>query len=674
MDAATTPTNETFVSSALAAQKPLPNPAFSESPADKSQQSSREVPNTPRKPRNPADMNTNDSDGETGPADDAAALSDAESVTADGSKANKKKRSQRFYCTEYPPCNLSFTRSEHLARHIRKHTGERPFQCHCSRRFSRLDNLRQHAQTVHVNEDIPIDSLAATGTRFQRQIRTDRVRASAGRARTTTSANIAAPPRGHSKSLSTSSIASVGSVASTVYPSRDDMRRRPPPLVMADPRNPSYRPGIDNQYRPLTPTDYASPPSATFSNGQGSPRWSQPVVSPPPSHGRAQSMYIPGSRPTGRRLSVPSSTGNPFQSPPPSTMGRPPFGSGPMNASNNGLYSASNGGLLASPTTSTTSSWSRRDSTSTIGDEAWRRRTWHPDTHEYNGNGGNPSTSSGHLNHMMTSYQAPTVSSVPLANPAAQQSNLRLPGIESFDPIPRHRPGSPPPNRASSPMAIDADNAQPMSILRNPVDHGLDDRRMQSNGQWEMPLHRNLNRLEIAPGVSPRDSSSAWANDTSRALMGQAERSQRQMQQTVRFEDDVRPAPTHYSGPDPSSSVYVRGHQHSASAPAFNVSTPRHQKRQGWYQGPPSSLSSSNTSTNTRVDRMVHPNLASGFQGFPARVPQTVPEHRQQVAPQTLDTQRYSRPQPEQDSPESLRRLEALVAVATSEVSTATAY
>lgn len=34
----------------------------------------------------------------------------------------------------------------------RKHTGERPFQCHCGRQFSRLDNVRQHASTVHADQ------------------------------------------------------------------------------------------------------------------------------------------------------------------------------------------------------------------------------------------------------------------------------------------------------------------------------------------------------------------------------------------------------------------------------------------------------------------------------------------------------------------------------------------
>ncbi|CAE7141257.1 unnamed protein product [Rhizoctonia solani] len=59
--------------------------------------------------------------------------------------------SKTFVCRGFGDCSMVFSRSEHLARHVRKHTGERPFACHCGKQFSRLDNLRQasHAQTVH---------------------------------------------------------------------------------------------------------------------------------------------------------------------------------------------------------------------------------------------------------------------------------------------------------------------------------------------------------------------------------------------------------------------------------------------------------------------------------------------------------------------------------------------
>lgn len=53
--------------------------------------------------------------------------SDNDSVGSD-SRPSKKKKSQRFYCSQYPPCNLSFTRSEHLARHIRYHCHPFPLQ------------------------------------------------------------------------------------------------------------------------------------------------------------------------------------------------------------------------------------------------------------------------------------------------------------------------------------------------------------------------------------------------------------------------------------------------------------------------------------------------------------------------------------------------------------------
>lgn len=46
----------------------------------------------------------------------------------------------------------AFARSDELARHERKHTGEKPFQCEiCARRFSRSDHLTTHIRT-HTGE------------------------------------------------------------------------------------------------------------------------------------------------------------------------------------------------------------------------------------------------------------------------------------------------------------------------------------------------------------------------------------------------------------------------------------------------------------------------------------------------------------------------------------------
>jgi len=52
--------------------------------------------------------------------DRAQAGSDIESNNeSDSTRPTKKKKGQKFFCKDYPPCNLGFTRSEHLARHIR---------------------------------------------------------------------------------------------------------------------------------------------------------------------------------------------------------------------------------------------------------------------------------------------------------------------------------------------------------------------------------------------------------------------------------------------------------------------------------------------------------------------------------------------------------------------------
>ncbi|KAI1372093.1 hypothetical protein F4677DRAFT_456763 [Hypoxylon crocopeplum] len=631
-----TPTKTSF------GQRPLPTSPFPQAvqipeSIEEKQTPKRENSQHSRKSRGDSeDVDMDESDGETH-GDDGGG-SDDESVNADGTKSNKKKKSQRFYCTDYPPCNLSFTRSEHLARHIRKHTGERPFQCHCSRRFSRLDNLRQHAQTVHVNEDIPIDSLAATGTRFQRQIRTDRVR-QPGRARASTAGSMGTPTRGHAKSLSTSSISSVGSNFST----RDDVRRRPPPLVMADPRSrlsiETYHniPESAYSYRPPSPSDFSTPTSATFSTGQNSPRWGSAIASPNSSHSRPQSMYA-GHRTPGRRLSVPSG-GIPFQSPHGTALGRPLFGPGPINASNPGAFSPTSS-LLGSPTSSVFSS--RRESTSQTED--WRRRTWHPDSTNFN-----TVNNSSRLSNVVTpsQFQSPVAAPLPLAGPPQQSTTLRLPGIESFGPLP-HRPVSPP-RRNPSPMIIDSEVSHPPALL--PATHSGDPDERRNTANWDMGLHRGLTRLEIASNnPPPTDPASNWAREANQAVEAEADRI-RLNPPTVRFNEPV----VIDSRPPGVASLPRTYHQHTMSAPS--IATSREAKRRGWYNGPVTVHADAPPEKMARVDRMVHPNITE-FPGFPAR-------------------ENAANPSPREDNPgerDNMLRLQALVAVATSEGNATTAY
>lgn len=50
-------------------------------------------------------------------------------------------------------CGRLFKRLEHLKRHVRTHTQERPYECsRCAKRFSRSDNLTQHYKT-HEKQD-----------------------------------------------------------------------------------------------------------------------------------------------------------------------------------------------------------------------------------------------------------------------------------------------------------------------------------------------------------------------------------------------------------------------------------------------------------------------------------------------------------------------------------------
>ncbi|RKF58819.1 C2H2 finger domain transcription factor dvrA [Erysiphe neolycopersici] len=407
--------------------------------------------------------------------DDATQIADkrAEKSSSSNNKKKKKGKVQIFYCSDFPPCNLSFTRSEHLARHIRKHTGERPFQCHCNRRFSRLDNLRQHAQSIHQNEEIPEDSLALISSRSQRQIRTDKVRVVGNRARSKTVGSQTGPIREHKRnSWSISSISSIGSSYSAGY-----VRERSLPNSQLIPTGDKLGLGRDTsglldspvKKQPLSPIGLGtSPLTESILASPESNSWKS---SPDPNYfGRVNSKQF---QPPNRRLSFPLPHDD-------SSASSPDEKNGLYNI-NHESFSPASTQIKSSPTMTTSRIKNILSEKDTKTEQNNRRRTWHPDIRP----SFNYATQQSNFSPINTQDPQIQLSTSP-CNASPSINILRLPGIESFGPL--HRPKTPPPHDFGY-----SSRDTPLQTLWRTQEHY----RGQSTEEKERIVNINKNLLDL---------------------------------------------------------------------------------------------------------------------------------------------------------------------------------
>ena len=339
--------------------------------------------------------------------------------------------------------------------------------------------------------------------------------------------------------------------------SRDDNRRRPPPLIMANDANSRNRLSLDTlrsqastppgQYSFFVePSEGASTPtSTTFSTGQSSPGYGSSFGSPSSTTISRNGGFWGGGA-QARRLSVPSGP-IPFQSPQSNAYPSPYLSPlAPSAASSSSNFSSAFG----SPTNGTYS-WSRREAAI---EAELRRRTWHPSTATYT-NYSRPATSG--LSFFQTP-DAPRPAFAPQAAAVASQPH-RLPGIETFDQPPR-RPATPP-GRGPSPMQIDP-------AIRPPVypgpsaqsNSGPNDRR--GHASWDMSLHQNLTKLDITGGTPPTDGGN-WPQQNS---------------------SDHGPPSLQANQPLQAAPILHQESQKRASE-SFHYPTPNRVKRQGIYVG-----------------------------------------------------------------------------------------